>query len=126
VNKSEELCKLLGIKPKITCKLQCVGSKVVDKEGRAMCINHCSKSGLLYPDLTKPSNFVKLLILNPYPADVNSLACKYKYIFEYQPLNFIDAFIEELTNEFRYLAPPQIMKWHKNIQQQAQQTEWEY
>lgn len=113
MNRSEELAKLLGIKPKISCKLQCVGSKGVDKNGEVMCINNCSKSGLLYPNFTKPDNFVKLLKIN---FDID-LVLGIDNIED----NFIETLISILPHMYEY-----DVDGLNTIKQQAQQTDWTY
>ena len=84
MNKSDELCRLLGIEN--------------------------------YPDLTNPSNFVKLLKLR---IGETSIGERYGYCFTRC----------NTENEvIHYL----ILNWqtdlmvYENLQQQAQQTDWEY
>ena len=73
MNRSEELCKLLGIEPNwvnITCKgLECknkcnlfvLPSDKCRKIEKGEPCQHIYRYKEIYPDLTKPSNFVKLL-----------------------------------------------------------------
>ena len=139
MNKLEELARLLGLKGKITCEKHCVGSKGVDSKGKSMCLR-CSKSGLIYPDFTKPSNFVKLLNL-VYKCGINQ-----KYDFQLASMSFEEddnsiwiGEIDEIRQSFETVWIECLLtslqknnpdNWDKlftkKIQQQAQQIEWEY
>lgn len=120
MNRSIELSKLLGIKPRITYWDSVVALKMIPQE------RIYTKD--IYPDLTKPSNFVKLLELH-------------YYCFEYLPMDGVaiaygDAkdFQEELILYFTSYFSPNGLKVSKlgriidveKIKQQAQQIEWEY
>jgi hypothetical protein len=84
MNKSEELCKLLGIEPQyaitfvngavfVICK-----SKKIAEEQKRLVGKNCSIIKV-YPNLTSPNNFVKLLeLLTTNDLEVFFGTCKYK------------------------------------------------
>ena len=113
MNRSEELCKLLGIEPKT--EVTQIGQSL------GFCNTTIKK---IYPDLTKPSNFVKLL--EDIKIDGIEL-CDWLICYSGSFCNrqdFIDSLIgliEEYTNIIGGLTQD-----IKKIKQQAQQIEWEY
>ena len=128
MNKSEELCKLLGIEPKCLNE-EYSGCKYADDDSRQCCKkykeNNCEYSMYwVYPDLTKPSNFVKLL--EDIKIDGIEL-CDWLICYSGSFCNrqdFIDSLIE-LIEEYKNIIGG-LTQDIKKIKQQAQQIEWEY
>src|SRR5574344_262629 len=139
MNRSEELAKLLGIKPKKEIAMHC-GTNC----NRHNCImdrdcEHYKPIGA-YPNFTKPDNFVKLLNL-VYKCGINQ-KCDFQLAslsFEYDDnsiwideveeikISFENVWIECLKTKLQTNNPD---SWDINfaniIKQQAQQTEWTY
>lgn len=123
MNSSKELCKLLGVEPIYTD-----GEQILTEE------QYCQKPmrdidramywRSSFPDLTKPSNFVKLL--EDIKIDGIEL-CDWLICYSGSFCNrqdFIDSLIElieEYTNIIGGLTQD-----IKKIKQQAQQVGWEY
>ena len=104
MNRSEELCKLLGIVPKT--EVTQIG------ESLGFCNTTIKK---VYPDLTKPSNFVKLLdLLNAY------LDIRCDCLMAVVPQIIDKAIFLASTNSSRFIEKKDKFK------KQAQQIEWEY
>lgn len=127
MNRSEELCKLLGIEPMIQndyCYWECKDPKKQFKPCKKKSCEHFKSGYTSYPDLTKPSNFVKLL--ENIKIDGIEL-CDWLICYAGSFCNrqdFIDilvGLIEEYTNIIGGLTQD-----IKKIKQQAQQIEWEY
>jgi hypothetical protein len=123
-NKSEELCKLLGIEAEINCK-NCLdyddGESEYSKSfGNGDCSLENEKCYCVYPDLTKPSNFVKLLeLIFETLKGLGELPYDGKSLVDTLINGLIQVFNEIIKSEVNY------KKWNK-FRQQAQQTEWEY
>jgi len=143
MNKSEELCKLLGIKP---IKKDC------PHKGCRNHITHpcevCNNKRFIYayPDLTKPSNFLKLLNINFKSrwgkptgfADCFDNACKFYYEKNMYWANkakikvdnndFYDCFLASIIIEIMIFESEDfdIDSENRKIKQQAQQVEWAY
>lgn len=125
MNKSEELAKLLGIKPKAYCaQLQdneyCSKFQGYMEECKQNCI-------AIYPDFTEPSNFVKLLHLYKYYLN-NSLELN-KYSRNYNEHSNINIYINQKIDkaiEIYHWAKEVLDVYNKDFIKQAQQTEWEY
>lgn len=126
--RNEELAKLLGIERKTICQqsadLYGCGDDI-NGEFCKKCI-HKENSELRYPDFTKPSNFVKLLEM-----EINCDTDRYETLGELvwylggettSRQTFINC-VESLFNENSMWFDE---KRNKIINQQAQQTEWEY
>ena len=138
MDKSEELCRLLGIEPQrlikysigddiftiqdSTNKVNDVYFEIADRSpinGRYVTL---IKESNIYPDLTKPSNFVKLLFFK-FPNFNN----EYYNILEFMSDNFVEIenineYIESLYNQLK-IDDKRIIK---DIAKQAQATKWEY
>lgn len=167
MEKSEELAKLLKIKPKYP---DSAGNTQEEREinwlwnyeytlkesereptiyrierngTTTICCHSCGTGSFerrIYPDFTKPSNFVKLLNL-VYKCGINQ-----KYDFQLASMSFEEdnnsiwlGEIEEIIKNFETvwieclftsLQKSNPDSWDKlftkKIQQQAQQTDWEY
>ena len=99
MNRSEELCKLLGIK----------GNPYVDYQPNVISTKYA------YPDLTKPSNFVKLLdLLNAY------LDIRCDCLMAVVPQIIDKAIFLASTNSSRFIDKKDKFK------KQAQATKWDY
>src|SRR5574344_3080603 len=110
MNRSEELAKFLGIKPKKEIAMHC-GTNC----NRHNCImdrdcEHYKPIGA-YPDLTKPSNFVKLLeILTINNLQVVFGTCEYKNtnyycdIYHYETMTDKNGIIDDLQELFYNIA----------------------
>jgi len=102
MNKSEELCKLLGIE-----------YKTVYNDG----IGGGTQAGI-YPNLTKPSNFVKLYEMKSDELNSKMAFSLYAYGCTFDDRDsFIRQVIEYIEDHPEY---------KDLIKQQAQQIEWEY
>lgn len=119
MNKSEELCKLLGIEPKCLAKIF---------EPKMCGLAGCKECGMYekltckgrYPDLTKPSNFVKLLKIHPKGTICFYATCEpYIYGAKTLEIDIINVLIEKIF-------PKLINRQLNTAKKQAQQTEWEY
>ena len=114
MNRSEELCKLLGIEPKKEIAMHC-GTNC----SRHNCImdrdcEHYKPIGA-YPDLTKPSNFVKLLdLLNAY------LDIRCDCLMAVVPQIIDKSIFLASTNSSRFIDKKDKFK------KQAQATKWDY
>ena len=106
MNRSEELCKLLGIIPRTDVTQ--IG------ESLGFCNTTIKK---VYPDLTKPSNFVKLLEL--YCKDF-FLADIEQFYPEHKGKTIPEIFIHTIF-KFKNIGED-----FENLQQQAQVTKWDY
>lgn len=125
MNRSEELCKLLGIEPKCLNE-EYSGCKYADDDTRKCCKEYkektCKYSNFwIYPDLTKPSNFVKLL--EDIKIDGIELC---DWLITYQGSfcnreNFIKKLILIIKQDLKCLNSD-----IKIIKQQAQATKWDY
>ena len=123
MNKSKELCELLGIEPSFIAKSKLTGH-INYNDYRTL--KHCEEYNLeaisqpYYPDFRKPSNFVKLLKLRPYNSSPKCIGWRSNYTFVDQncELNLINELLDSLKNDI--FAELQFIK------QQCQQTEWEY
>lgn len=108
-NKAEELAKLLGIEPKKECEHLCKHSSnekcKLTGTGYYVDEKNCEHTSKIYPDLTKPNNFVKLL----------SLQANFTKIPVY--FQSVEQFLSDL---YAYAIVNQELK------KQAQETEWEY
>ena len=135
MNRSEELCKLLGIEPTKNYKYltnNVYGEQIIDmtndfedmenydwgktqdKTGQKFRVKKVL-CDLIYPDLTKPSNFVKLLdLLNAY------LDIRCDCLMAVVPQIIDKAIFLASTNSSRFIEKKDKFK------KQAQQTEWEY
>ena len=119
MNRSEELCKLLGIEPKCLDE-EYSGCKYADDDSRQCCKkynkNICEYSRFwIFPDLTKPSNFVKLLdLLNAY------LDIRCDCLMAVVPQIIDKAIFLVSTNSDRFIGKKDKFK------KQAQATKWEY
>jgi len=158
MSKSEELCKLLGIKPEYIYETFITAFKADSNKVERFKIFICGQSDFKkyyacscnpkvikvikkYPDLTKPSNFVKLLGFirmlmfircnngvgfNYKSAIVADINCdKYSTLEE----NFIQAFIwaiqEEVENFENYENDKEIQE-HLDALKSANNVEWDY
>ena len=139
MNRSEELCKLLGIKPKIEYFIQFsyfdeihreveeIQTWIVGKNKLIEFMQEDAKTKVIattvrYPDLTKPSNFVKLLFFK-FPNFNN----EYYNILEFMSDNFVEIenaneYIESLYEQLK-LEDKRIIK---DLAKQAQATKWDY
>ena len=130
MNKSEELCKLLGIEPNwvnITCKgLECknkcnlfvLPSDKCRKIEKGEPCQHIYRYKEIYPDLTKPSNFMKLLDII-----LRSLEEPHNFII-LTGLDVNNSISDKITQYIDFLSRETLMKF--KLIQQAQQIEWEY
>ena len=142
-SKSEQLCKLLGIEPKqiYDCTSMCeYYDEALIEEGCSLYLaGECSQEEYIYPDLTEPSNFVKLLDFarmlmfirrnsginfNYKFATVADINCnKYPTLQE----NFVQAFIwsieEEIENFEDYESDKEIQE-HLDSLKQANNIAW--
>ena len=123
MNKSEELAKLLGIDVMYYAGIGGVYNKeryiaVFGKDAFNRQIMEYDDNEytvkLIYPDFTKPSNFVKLLKLF---VSGYATACCFTDIDEYDIIQNCIDFIRE-NGYTRYCR--------NKFKQQAQQTEWKY
>lgn len=120
MNRSEELCKLLGLKTETRWRgalgLHLWEHKIIDDNG-----NETEKVEI-YPDLTKPSNFVKLLedikVDGIYLGDW--LVTYYGYFTNRD--SYIENLVSTLKDERKYYLKNDIQQ----IKQQAQATKWDY
>ena len=98
---SRALCEICGIKPEI----------IEDYDGNEFEI---------YPDFTKPENFVKLLGLN--------VSARYRSLMHYITSIFcntcsVEDFLEQLCLELHHYSESDIVK---NIKQGIREQEWSY
>ena len=127
MNRSEELCKLLGIEPNwvnITCKgLECknkcnlfvLPSDKCRKIEKGEPCQHIYRYKEIYPDLTTPSNFMKLLdLLNAY------LDIRCDCLMAVVPQIIGKAIFLASTNSSRFIDKKDKFK------KQAQATKWDY
>lgn len=139
-NKSEELCKLLGIKPSEEKDCICVKGHKSPKT----CLTNKNCLGCQYncranlPDLAKPINFMKLLemlvIGNKFDVGLGPNEIIIEGMEFYLPkaksitevvitgfISFLECEIEENGNNIEF-----IQDFDRTYKQQAQQTEWDY
>ena len=124
MNKSEELAKLLGIKPKAYCsQLQdneyCSKFQGYTEECKQNCI-------AIYPDFTEPSNFVKIMTL-AHKADC-FVCCGTEYRDgDIMQDCFLDLIIQDISDEsYKQDWAKEYIKIRNKFIKQAQQAEWEY
>ncbi len=119
MNKSEELCKLLEIEPEIEENYCISNYDDCPMSTQCCCPENCTKydnfekEHEVYPDLTKQSNFVKLLTID---FDID-LVLGIDNIED----NFIETLISLLPHMYEYDT-----KGLEAIKQQAQATKWDY
>lgn len=144
MNKSEELCKLLGIEPRYIVSYIFIGkrknSNIFEtfKQAKNYSSNITnSKINELYPDLTKPSNFMKLLELDIEEGLSATIKDFYKDCGRKKfTLLFLVSFDTDreqfIENLIKYLGEKDenILTYGEKIKElvkhQAQQIEWEY
>ena len=133
MNRSEELCKLLGLKTEIRWRgalgLHLWEHKIIDDNG-----NETEKVEV-YPDLTKPSNFVKLLNL-VYKCGINSrkdfnlasMSCEEDNC-TLAGIEF-DTFEDEWLEYIAHMMSRTYDSWDRKFieitKHQAQATKWDY
>lgn len=121
MNRSEELSRLLGIEPKSQCELSPVDECC---ELECPCVECELDKPNIYPDFTKPDNFVKLL--ENIKIDGNEL-CDWLICYSGSFCNrqdFIYRLIE-LVKEYTGVIGG-LTQDIKTIRHQAQQTDWTY
>ena len=108
MNKNKELSRLLGIEPKSQCELSPVDECC---ELECPCIECELDKPNIYPDFTKPDNFVKLLeILTINNLEVVFGTCKYKNtnyycdIYHYETMTDKNGIIDDLQELFCNIA----------------------
>lgn len=132
-NKSEELCKLLEIELKEKDEINCLNCPYNDGEldEADVCphfaADECEGIEYIYPDLTKPSNFVKMLKLKYGRGSYVFDDCQYKIDVIYVE-NLEEEIINNLISKIKIELdnPCQIFEDLEGFKQQAQQIEWEY
>ena len=125
MNRSEELCKLLGVEPKKEIALHC-GTNC----NRYNCImdrdcEHYKPIGA-YPDLTKPSNFIKLLEMKIFKTQTllkNIMGWSFSLT---RDIDDINSFVEAIENYIYELKEQDYYEIIEEIQHQAQATKWDY
>jgi len=144
---NKELCKLLGIKPKI--KVHCLDcQKNYDDNyefGNNRCYSNCSETLIrenhinktieeIYPDFTKPANFVKLLetVVNiddfTLKIDRDGYVLKLYYGFEFYEKTLTDSLIYFLTDDFNIADNIELRILNRlkdELKQQMQAVNWE-
>lgn len=130
-NKSEELAKILGIEPKeqIFCGI-CEYDEDLDESD--ICPHYmadeCKNIEWIYPDFTKPSNFVKLielqvskkLIVGRYLQGSGTYGVPFSNQW-YDRESFFNILIDYLSRTDKCFA-----RNRNKIMYKAQQTEWVY
>ena len=87
------------------------------------CEKRDSKVREVYPDLTKPSNFVKLLKIHPKGTSSFFHKCE-EFIHSIYGVKSLE---EDIINAITNKVFPSLTTRHKNLaKQQAQATKWDY
>lgn len=137
MNRSEELAKLLGIEPEIEENYCIANYDDCPIHTQCCCPENCTKCDNyekehdLYPDFTKPNNFVKLLQLtinNRFNFDINgdSSNPNANGVYGYVCDKLICA---ESIEEYLIKMLIQLSRYEESIKEfkrQAQQTDWTY
>lgn len=126
MSKSEELAKLLGIKPQIDDKMVCTAMSFQKIKSCKQCEYQCKHK--IYPDFTEPSNFVKLIELKI--SDKSTVgrylqgSGTYGVPFSnqwYDRESFLNILIEYLSRTDECFS-----RNRNKIINKAQKTEWSY
>lgn len=128
MNKSEEVCKLLGITPKHydDCKLSVCPKEILEKNGKYYaCTTDCPHAidTVVYPSFKDPSNFVKLLYSLVEVTGVR-ITKEITTIGLGVGNNFKNALVDYLTQLSN--GKGEYQKQYHKVKQQLQQIEWEY
>ena len=151
MTKSDELCRLLGIEAKIYTYKKCTNIDmcgVLEEEPPKMKYvcekcnikNYILKDKYTYPDLTRPSNFVKLLELTKYLCEIefsndycqlSTNGMSYGADIESDrsksvSIGLVNSLIKFITNHCIQEFEEDIDEDYTMFLEQAQQTEWEY
>jgi hypothetical protein len=122
MNRSKELCELLGVFK--TCTERRCMVQGCDANNDNFCFHgdnfiKKNKKILHYPDFEKPDNFVKLLECYLFSYHSILITSFYKNDDECKPIElFLNNVLEELKDDND--------KFIEDFKQQAQQTDWSY
>ena len=115
MNRSEKLCELFGI------ELECMLNKNCEYENPC---NVCMYG--IYPDFTKPTNFIKLLEMKIFKTQTllkNIMGWSFSLT---RDIDDINSFVEAIENYIYELKEQDYYEIIEEIQQQAQATKWDY
>ena len=131
---SKKLCELCGIKPKFFALMQSEENWEEIPESVYYKIKDCSTTKIIYPDFTKPENFVRLLEIVSRRSSVSFchngsyFGCSIHYyfneIFEADIGNIQYNFLNTLLKQdLRNPCKPKLLE---QLKQSIREAEWVY
>ena len=134
MNRSEELCKLLELEQMYKVKMysgeyfipeskleEVIKYNVCDLDAHSSDI--IKRAEKVYPDLTKPSNFVQLLKIHPKGTSSFFHKCE-DFIHSIYGIKSLE---DDIIGTIIDKVFPSLTTRHKNLaKQQAQATKWDY